>query len=97
MLTAAIVIFIIVKGKDLRADLVMFAYIGVANVLMCVQILADANNSLNPFMFFFVLMFSFVSRQYAVYLIVLICLTTCFTFATVRYNTSTKLIHSEVL
>jgi len=64
---------------------------------MCVQILVDANNSLNPFMFFFVLMFSFVSRQYAVYLIGLICLTTCFTFATVRYNTTTKLIHNENL
>ena len=36
VLSAAVVIFIVVKGKDLRADLVMFAYIGVANVLMCV-------------------------------------------------------------
>jgi hypothetical protein len=36
ILAASVVIFIILKAKDLRADLVMFTYIIIINVLMCV-------------------------------------------------------------
>lgn len=36
ILAASVVIFIILKAKDLRADLVIFTYIIIINVLMCV-------------------------------------------------------------
>lgn len=85
-MAAAVVIFIILRAKDLRADLVMFGYIVIINVLMMVQLFVDSDNSINDFIFFFIISISFVNRQYFVYLVSLICLTTCFTFATVRYN-----------
>jgi hypothetical protein len=90
IVAATIVIFIILRAKDLRADLVMFGYIVIINVLMIMQLFVDADNSVNDFIFFFIISISFMNRQYFVYLVALICLTTCFTFATVRYNLKTK-------
>lgn len=78
--------YLILKSKDIPAYLVMFVYIVIINLLMCVQVLYDASNSLCDFTFFIIVSFSFVSRQYAVYLIGLITFVTVFTFATARLD-----------
>jgi len=62
ILAASIVIFIILKAKDLRADLVMFTYIIIINVLMCVQLFVDSESSLNDFVLFFIISTSFINR-----------------------------------
>jgi hypothetical protein len=92
IVAAVICIFLVLKAKDLRADIVMLVYIVVINVLACIQLLVEPENPVDDFIFLFVVAFSFINRQYAVYFVGIVCTSTCFTFATIRYNDQVNLI-----
>jgi hypothetical protein len=95
IVVALLCVFLVLKAKDLRADIVLFAYIVLINVLMIVQLLVEPLNPINDFVFAFVVAFSFINRQYAVYFVGIVCVSTTLTFATVRYNTQVKTVEAD--
>lgn len=62
IVAAVICIFLVLKAKDLRADIVMLVYIVVINVLACIQLLVEPDNPVDDFVFLFVVAFSFINR-----------------------------------
>ena len=86
IVVALIVLYIIKKTRDIPLDVVMIAYIFTINLLTSFTLIIDHESGVNDFEFFFILSFSFINRQYSVYIISIFTTAMCIVYVQIRYN-----------